>query len=166
MPPFTSILLRQVATEDKKGNMTMKIKTTKQFKRGIDEAFETMKTRDEAKACYDFSREEYNAAEEELCQFAAANPEVFEGTDGTSGWGQTDTVEYTMTSGSTVERADGGRLSDAEFLKSLPKKYVRAKLELNKAKIKADGLGDEALAELGLVRVETMGLKLKAKAAA
>ena len=28
----------------------MKIKTTKQFKRGIDEAFETMKTRDEAKA--------------------------------------------------------------------------------------------------------------------
>ena len=144
----------------------MKIKTTKQFKRGIDEAFETMKTRDEAKACYDFSREEYNAAEEELCQFAAANPEVFEGTDGTSGWGQTDTVEYTMTSGSTVERADGGRLSDAEFLKSLPKKYVRAKLELNKAKIKADGLGDEALAELGLVRVETMGLKLKAKAAA
>ena len=84
----------------------------------------------------------------------------------TSGWGQTDAVEYTMTSGSTVERADGGRLSDAEFLKSLPKKYVRAKLELNKAKIKADGLGDEALAELGLVRVETMGLKLKAKAAA
>ena len=144
----------------------MKIKSKKQFKAGIDAAFETLKTRDEAKACYDFSREEYNAAEEELCQFAAANPEVFEGTDGTSGWGQTDAVEYTMTSGSTVERADGGRLSDAEFLKSLPKKYVRAKLELNKAKIKADGLGDEALGELGLVRVETMGLKLKAKAAA
>ena len=142
-----------------------KIKNKRQFREGIDSAFETMRTRDEAKACYDFSREEYNAAEEELCKFAAANPEVFEGTDGTSGWGQTDTVEYTMTSGSTVERADGGRLSDAEFLKSLPKKYVRAKLELNKAKIKADGLGDEALAELGLVRVETMGLKLKAKAA-
>ena len=141
----------------------MKIKTTKQFKRGIDKAFETMKTRDEAKACYDFSREEYNAAEEELCAYAAANPDVFEGTDGTSGWGQTDAVEYTMTSGSTVERADGGKLSDAEFLKSLPKKYVRAKLELNKAKIKADGLDGEDLALLGLVRVETMSLKLKGK---
>ena len=33
-----------------------KIKTTKQFKDGIDAAFETQKTRDEAKACYDFSR--------------------------------------------------------------------------------------------------------------
>ena len=141
------------------------IKWTRQFKEAVDAAFETQKTRDEAKACYDFSREEYRAAEAELCAYAAANPNVFEGTDGMSGWGQTDTVEYTMTSGSTVERADGGRLSDAKFLKSLPKKYIRAKLELNKAKIKADGLGDEALARLGLVRVETMGLKLKAKAA-
>ena len=35
-----------------------KIKTKKQFKAGVDSAFETMKTRDEAKACYDFSREE------------------------------------------------------------------------------------------------------------
>ena len=33
------------------------------------------------------------------------------------------------------------------------------------AKIKADGLDAEALAKLGLVRVETMSLKLKAKAA-
>ena len=33
-----------------------KIKTMKQFKAGIDAAFETQKTRDEAKACYDFSR--------------------------------------------------------------------------------------------------------------
>ena len=46
---------------------TMKIKTKRQFRDGIDSAFETMKTRDEAKACYDFSREEYNAAEEESC---------------------------------------------------------------------------------------------------
>ena len=44
-----------------------KIKTTKQFKDGIDAAFETQKTRDEAKACYDFSRDEFKAAEEELC---------------------------------------------------------------------------------------------------
>ena len=141
----------------------MSIKSTRQFKNGVDEAFETMKTRDEAKACYDFARDEFKAAEEELCQYAAANPEVVEGTDGTSGWGQTDSVEYTMSSGTTVERADGGKLTDAEFLKSLPKKYIRAKLELNKAKIKADGLDADALAELGLVRVATMSMKLKAK---
>ena len=143
----------------------MKIKTTKQFKNGVDSAFETMKTRDEAKACNDFARDEYRAAEEELCRYAAENPEVFDGTDGTSGWGQTDSVEYTISSGSTVERADGGKLSDADFLKSLPKKYIRAKLELNKAKIKADGLDGEDLARLGLVRVATMSMKLRGKAA-
>ena len=143
----------------------MKIRSAKQFKEGVDAAFETQKTRDEAKACYDFSREEFKAAEEELCAYAAANPDVFEGRDGASGWGQTDSVEYTMTSGTTVERADGGRLTDIEFLKSLPKKYVRAKLELNKAKLKADGLDADSLADLGLVRVETMSMKLKAKAA-
>ena len=143
----------------------MSIKSTRQFKNGVDEAFETMKTRDEAKACYDFARDEFKAAEEELCQYAAANPEVFEGTDGTSGWGQTDSVEYTMSSGTTVERADGGKLTEAEFLKGLPKKYIRAKLELNKAKLKADGLDGECLAKLGLVRVATMSMKLKGKAA-
>ena len=143
----------------------MSIKSTRQFKNGVDEAFETMKTRDEAKACYDFARDEYRAAEEELCAYAAANPEVFEGRDGVSGWGQTDSVEYTMTNGTSVERADGGKLTDGEFLKSLPKKYIRVKFELNKAKIKADALEDADLAALGLVRVETLGLKLKAKAA-
>ena len=138
----------------------MKIKSKKQFKDGVDAAFETLKTRDEAKACYDFSREEYKSAEEELCAYAAANPDVFEGTDGASGWGETESVEYTMTGGMTVERADGGKLSDAEFLKGLPTRYVRAKLELNKAKIKADGLDADALAKLGLVRIATMSMKL------
>jgi len=56
----------------------MKIRSAKQFRDGIDSAFETQKTRDEAKACYDFSREEYKAAEEELCAFAAANPVTVE----------------------------------------------------------------------------------------
>ena len=139
----------------------MSIKTTRQFKAKVDAAFETMRTRDEAKACYDFSREEYKSAEEELCAYAAANPDVFEGTDGASGWGETESVEYTMTGGMTVERADGGKLSDAEFLKGLPTRYVRAKLELNKAKIKADGLDADALAKLGLVRIATMSMKLK-----
>ena len=143
-----------------------KIKSVKQFKERVDGAFETMKTRDEAKACYDFSREEFKAAEEELCAYAAANPAVFEGRDGVSGWGATDEVEYTMSNGNTVERTDGGKLTDVEFLKKLPKKYVRAKLELNKAMIKSEGLDDEALAKLGLVRVSTMSMKLKAKSAA
>jgi hypothetical protein len=118
-----------------------------------------------AKACYEFQREEYKTAEAELCAYANAHREVFEGTDGVSGWGSTDTVEYVMSGGMTVERADGGKLTDREFLKGLPKKYLRVKFELNKAKIKADALDDNALAALGLVRVETLGLKLKAKAA-
>ncbi len=143
----------------------MKIKTKKQFKERVDAAFETQKTRDEAKACYDFSREEFKEQEEELCAYAAANPDVFEGRDGASGWGATDTVEYTMTGGTTVERADGGKLTDGDFLKGLPKKYIRVKFELNKAKLKADALDNAALAELGLVRVETVSMKLKPKAA-
>ncbi|MBP3405491.1 MAG: hypothetical protein J6N18_05265, partial [Kiritimatiellae bacterium] len=85
-----------------------KIKSVKQFKERVDGAFETMKTRDEAKACYDFAREEFKSAEEELCAYAAANPAVFEGNDGVSGWGATDSVEYTMSNGNTVERTDGG----------------------------------------------------------
>ena len=142
-----------------------KIKNTKQFKEQVDAAFATMQTRDEAKACYEFQREEYKTAEAELCAYASEHREVFEGTEGDSGWGSTDTVEYVMSGGVTVERADGGKLTDREFLKGLPRKYVRVKFELNKAKIKADGLEDADLAALGLVRVETLGLKLKAKAA-
>ena len=104
-------------------------------------------------------------AEAELCAYASEHREVFEGTEGDSGWGSTDTVEYVMSGGVTVERADGGKLTDREFLKGLPKKYIRVKFELNKAKIKADGLDDADLASLGLVRVGTLGMKLKAKAA-
>ncbi|MBR3925036.1 MAG: hypothetical protein IKJ45_18100, partial [Kiritimatiellae bacterium] len=76
-----------------------KIKSVKQFKERVDGAFETMKTRDEAKACYDFSREEFKAAEEELCAYAAANPAVLEERDSVSGWGATDSMEYTMSNG-------------------------------------------------------------------
>ena len=142
-----------------------KIKTTKQFKEQVDAAFATMQTRDEAKACYEFQREEYKTAEAELCAYASEHREVFEGTEGDSGWGSTDTVAYVMSGGVTVERADGGKLTDREFLKGLPRKYVRVKFELNKAKIKADALDAEKLAALGLVRVETVSMKLKAKAA-
>ena len=68
----------------------MKIRSTRQFKERVDAAFETQKTRDEAKACYGFQREEFEA---------------------------------------------------------LPKRYIRVKFELNKAKIKADALDAEALAK-------------------
>ena len=142
-----------------------KIKSKKQFKAGVDSAFETMKTRDEAKACYDFSREEYKNAEDELCEYAAANPDVFEGRDGVSSWGATESVEYTFSCGNSVERADGGKLNDGEFLKKLPKKYVRVKFALNKQKIKSEDLDSAALEKLGLVRVATMSMKLKPKAA-
>ena len=142
-----------------------KIKNKKQFKASVDSAFETMKTRDEAKACYDFSREEYKNAEDELCEYAAANPEVFDGRDGVSSWGATESVEYTFSCGNSVERADGGKLNDGEFLKKLPKKYVRVKFELNKQKIKSEDLDSAALEKLGLVRVATMSMKLKPKAA-
>ena len=140
-----------------------KIKSRKQFHEAIDQAFETAKTRDEAKACYDFEREEFKAAEEEICAYAGGNPDVFEGRDGTSGWGTTETVEFTISSGRALERADGGKLTDAEFLKTLPKKYLRVKFEINKAKIKADGLDADELAKLGLVAVATQSLKLKAR---
>ena len=70
-----------------------------------------------------------------------------------------------MSNGTCIERADGGKISDGEFLKALPKKYVRVKFELNKAKIKAESLDDNALAALGLVRITTMSMKLKPRAA-
>ncbi len=143
-----------------------KIKSTKQFKQEVDAAFTTMQTRDEAKACYEFERDEYKNAEKELCAYAGEHPEVFDGHDGTSGWGATDTVEYTVSSGRSVERADGGRVNDAEFLKGIPRKYVRVKMELNKAKIKADGLDEEELAQLGLVSVATSQIKLSRRNAA
>ena len=53
-----------------------KIKSVKQFKERVDGAYETMKTRDEAKACYDFAREEFKNAEDELCAYAAAKREA------------------------------------------------------------------------------------------
>ena len=47
---------------------------------------------------------------------------------------------------------------DAGFLKSLPKRYIRVKFGLNKAKIKADGLDAEALSAFGLIRVTIGGM--------
>ena len=90
---------------------------------------------------------------------------MFDERDAKSGWGSTDSVDYVISNGTTVERSDGGKLSDADFLDTLPKRYIRVKREINKAKIKADGLDADALARLGLVQVATSTLKLKARAA-
>ena len=60
-----------------KGNAAMaKIRSNKEFRARIDEAFETQKTRDEAKRCYEFERQELKDAESELCDYAAQYPEM------------------------------------------------------------------------------------------
>jgi len=141
-----------------------KIKTLKQFNESIDTAFETQKTRDEAKACYEFQRDELKLAEKEICDYSAEHPEVFAGNDDASAWGSTGTVDFTISNGRTVERLDGGKLSDAAFIEALPRKYVRVKRELNKAKLKADGLDVAALEQLGLKYVSTRTLRLVASA--
>ena len=142
-----------------------KIKSMKQFREKVDAALETMKTRDEAKACYDFSRDEYAEAEECITAFALENlDQVFPaGHEGDNGEGETEATRYSLRSGRTLARLDGGKLNDQDWLKSLPKKYIRVKFELNKAKIKADGLDDKELKELGLEDVVTHTLTLEEK---
>ena len=138
------------------------LKNKKEFAAAIDDMFDTGKERDNAKACYDFARDKYRETEELCCTFAAEHlDEVFpNGHEGENGSGETDRVCYTMTNGRAIERLDGGRPTDQDWLKSLPKKYVRVKLELNKAKIKAVGLNADQLAELGLTSVPTRTMKL------
>ena len=141
------------------------IRSNREFSARIDAAFETQKTRDEAKHRYELDRQELKGAESELCDYAAQHPEVFDGSDAKGSWGETEKVAFTVTGGATVARADGGRLTDADFLDALPPRYVRVKREINKAKLKAEGLDADALAKLGLVQVATRTLKLTAKAA-
>ena len=53
-----------------------KIKNTKQFKEQVDAAFATMQTRDEAKACYDFSRAKSRSG---MCCTANMMPRQYHG---------------------------------------------------------------------------------------
>ena len=142
-----------------------KIKGIRQFREKVDAALETMKTRDEAKACYDFSRDEYAEAEATITAYALENlDQVFPaGHEGDNGEGETEATRYSLRSGKSIERLDGGKLGDQAWLKTLPKKYIRVKFELNKAKIKADGLDADGLARLGLADVVTHSLTLTAK---
>ena len=57
----------------------MKIKSTRQFKERVDAAFETQKTRDEAKACYDFQREEFKAQERSCARTQRRTPRCSRG---------------------------------------------------------------------------------------
>ena len=142
-----------------------KIRGMKQFREKVDAALETMKTRDEAKACYDFARDEYAEAEESITAFALENlDQVFPaGHEGDNGEGETEATRYALRGGRTLARLDGGKLGDQDWLKTLPKKYIRVKFELNKAKIKADDLDDDELANLGLEEIATHTLTLEAK---
>ncbi len=141
----------------------MKIRSTKQFKDGINAAFDTQESRAAAKRqCDDLARD-FDERHETLCKYAAEHPEVFDvGTGGKSHEGATDRVKYKMTPGETLERIDGGALTDRKWLNELPDEYVRQKPELNKYALKGANLTDEQLAELGLRRVETLNMKLTA----
>ena len=90
---------------------------------------------------------------------------MFDGSDAKGSWGKTEKVAFTVTGGATVERADGGRLTDADILDALSARYVRVKREINKAKLKADGLDATALAKLGLVQVATCTIKITVRVA-
>ena len=67
-----------------------------------------------------------------------------------------------MTNGETLERIDGGSITDKNWLNTLPDEFVRQKPELNRLAIKGAQLDDDTLAELGLKRVSTKNMKLTA----
>ena len=51
-----------------------------------------------------------------------------------------------MTNGETLERIDGGSLTDKNWLNTLPDEFVRQKPELNRLAIKGAQLDDDTLA--------------------
>ena len=88
---------------------------------------------------------------------------MFNGGDGgRTSEGTTERVRYRMTNGETLERIDGGSLTDKNWLNTLPDEFVRQKPELNRLAIKGAQLDDDTLAELGLKRVSTKNMKLTA----
>ena len=143
----------------------MKIRSTKAFKDAVNVAFDTQTTRDRRKHEYDDLSKAFDESHDALCEYALGHPEVFDpGEGGRSRSGSTDRVKYKLTSGETLERIDGGALSDKTWLNSLPDDYVRQKPELNKLAIKGANLTDAQLAELGLRRAETQSMKFTAAA--
>ena len=151
--------------QNKKGKVKMKIRSTKAFKAKVDETFEVQNTRDKLKSEYDASTKAFKAGHDELCEYAMAHGEVFEGTkQGASYVGRTDKVEYTYTISKPLARLDGGRLDDPKFLAELESKnpsFVRVSKEINKLAIKGAGLSDTELAELGLWYAPTPNMKFK-----
>ena len=145
--------------------MSNQIKNKKQFTAQVAVAFQDEKDAKEAKRCYEFAHKRCEATKAELCLFGVAHPdEVFEPGVGKAKCrrGVVDGVEYTMTEGVKLERIDGGDLADEEFVKSLPMKFRRVKLEPAKDAIKAAKLPPERLSKLGLQYVTTHTMKFKA----
>ena len=69
---MTAARLRLQTPSITKGNADMaKIRSNREFSARIDAAFETQKTRDEAKRRYELDRQELKDAESELCDYAA-----------------------------------------------------------------------------------------------
>ena len=140
-----------------------KIKSTKSFKAAVDETFDVQELRDEKKRQYEDLRKDFDSRHEGLCEYAREHPEVFTGGDGgRTSEGTTKRVRYRMTNGETLERIDGGSLTDKNWLNTLPDEFVRQKPELNRLAIKGAQLDDDTLAELGLKRVSTKNMKLTA----
>ena len=145
--------------------MSNTIRNKKQFNAQVPVAFQTEKDAQAAKECYEFAHKRGEALKEELCEFAVAHAdEVFEPGVGNSRsrHGTVDGIEYTMTEGVALERVDGGDIRNEDFVKTIPKKYLRVKLEVNKAAIKAAKLTPEQLAKLGLCYSLTHTMKFKA----
>ena len=140
-----------------------KIKSTKSFKAAVDETFDVQELRDEKKRQYEDLRKDFDSRHEDLCEYASEHPEVFNGGDGgRTSEGTTERVRYRMTNGETLERIDGGSITDKNWLNTLPDEFVRQKPELNRLAIKGAQLDDDTLAELGLKRVSTKNMKLTA----
>ena len=103
-----------------------RIRSTKAFKDAVDVAFDTQVKRDKRKREYDEQRKAFDERHDALCEYALDHPEVFDpGEGGKSREGSTDRVKYKLTSGETLERIDGGSISDKAWLNSLPDDYVR-----------------------------------------
>ena len=145
------------------------IKTIRQFKDGIDAAFETQQARDRFKARYDAAKDEFDTAADDLCAFAAR----------ASGPRESRPLALLAVLGRPLARATLGRSRKARaVLECLDERGSFA--ARSRSASSASGLEQLELPRiaalhsalpptpanpaLGLARIPTLKLKLKAKA--